>query len=71
MPPNLFEMEEACRQIGQTIGSALPPGIGFALMLFTKGEGGWSTWLSNCQRSDMISALKEMIRKLEDPTRPL
>lgn len=71
MPPNLFEMEETCREIGRTIGGALPPDIGFALMLFTKREGGWSTWLSNCQRADMIAALKEMIRKLEDPTRPL
>jgi hypothetical protein len=68
---NLFEMEESARSIGGIIGDCLPKDVGFVLILATKGEGGWSTYLSNCQRADMIKAMREMIGKLEDPSRPL
>ena len=71
MTTNLFEMEEHARGIGHVIGDSLPKDVGFCLILCHKGDGGWSTWLSNCQRADMIKMLREMIGKLEDPTKPV
>jgi hypothetical protein len=59
-------MEAAARGIGRTIGDTLPSGVGFCLMLFTfGGPGGWSTYLSNAQRPDMIAAIRELLDKLE------
>ena len=71
MSTNLFEMEEHARGIGRAIGDVLPKDIGFCIVLAHKGAGGWSTWLSNCNREDMIKMLREMIGKLEDPSRPV
>lgn len=54
--------------IGRIIGE--PPGIedpkvAFAVLLFSMGEAGWSSWCSNTQRGDMIKALREMADNLE------
>ncbi len=37
----------------------------FAVMMFTRGEGGWSSYASNAQPEDMIDALREMADSLE------
>lgn len=65
MSTNLFEMEETARKIGRAIGDGLPKDVGFCLVLCHKGDGGWSTWLSNCQREDMIKLLHEIIEKVQ------
>lgn len=65
----LKEMEKKCREIGQSIGDRLQSsgyrGIGFALLLFDFGPGGFSTYISNAQRADMIKALREQADVLE------
>lgn len=68
--PRLEEVEKAGRQLGQLIGSVLPEGVGFALHLWTFGEGGWATFLSNVERSDHMAALREFLDKAaaETPT---
>ena len=63
--PVLQPMEEAARGIARRIAPALPPGVGFCLILFNFGPDGFSTYISNGQRADMIEALREMITKLE------
>lgn len=63
--PILPGIEAKAREIGRSIGGALPPGIGFCLLLFTFGDGGWGTYLSNAQRLDMIAAIRELLAKLE------
>lgn len=65
-------LEELNQKLAQLVGTLIgePPGkkerrIGFALLMFTMGEGGWMTWASNADRSDMVASLKEMTAKLE------
>lgn len=40
--------------------------IGFALILFEFNEPGAATYLSNAYRADMIEALKETVKRLEN-----
>lgn len=72
------KLEEIARLIAQRIGSAVEATnlefdkkIGFAVLLFTMGEKGFMTYVSNAQRADMILALREQAdtleRKLESP----
>ncbi len=59
----LAALEALCREVGGMIGDMMPPGVGFMMMIFTLGEGGWMTYLSNAERDDMIRALTEFIEK--------
>jgi hypothetical protein len=61
-PAERQRMERAARSMGQTIGKACPPGVGFALIMFTFGEGDWSTYISNANRADMIRGLEEFLQ---------
>lgn len=69
----LATMEQKAREIGDRVGSALPPGVGFCLHIFHFGpetpmSPNFSTWISNSNRTDMVKAMLEMIDKLaEDP----
>lgn len=65
MAQPLESLEKICRDVGRIIGSAVPKGTGFALLVFDFGEGGHMTYVSNSQRRDMVKALREMITKLE------
>lgn len=62
------EMPEAVKvilkDIGASLGGCMPAGWGFALLMFTYGEGGAMSWISSAQRADMCSALEEMLFKL-------
>lgn len=44
-----------------------PKQTGFALLLFRFGEieAGTMNWISNAERKDMLTALKEMVAQLE------
>ena len=67
-PPRIRELEEHCRHIGHAIGSTLPQGIGFALMVFDIGPGGFLTWMSSANRQDMVKLLREQADRLEAGT---
>ena len=67
------ECERLCREIGSEIAriadqfnEAHPdqPKIGFCFMMFTFGEGGFMTWLSNAERDTMIPAVRELLEKV-------
>lgn len=58
-------LEAHARSLGVRIGQSLPAGVGFTLLVFTFGEGGWLTYLSSAQRADMIRTLREALHKLE------
>ena len=64
--PILHEMERSAREIGGLVGGAVPEGVGFALHLWSIGEGGWATFVSNVDRDDHINALRELIAKHEE-----
>jgi hypothetical protein len=57
--------EVVARKIGESIGSVLPPGWCFALILASIGEGGYTTWISSIKREGTIRLLREMADKLE------
>lgn len=70
--PTLAPLEVLCRRIGNLIGDACDsyqaadrtrPRIGFTLLMFTFGKGGWMTYISNAQREDMIQTMKEFTEK--------
>ena len=60
----LPKLEAKCREIGNVLGDAVPPGVGFMFVLFDFGEGGHLTYLSNATREDMIKLLAEFREKL-------
>lgn len=39
--------------------------VGFALLVFSFGEGGFLNYVSNAQREDMLCAMKEFIARAE------
>jgi hypothetical protein len=55
--------EAALRGIAKAIADATPPGFGFALFLFTYGEGGATFYISSAQRDDVRRLLAEWLRK--------
>lgn len=70
---DLLELNEVAQRAGGLIGKALETHqkqrggaqTCFALLMFTIGEGGWSTWVSNAEREGMIEAMEEMVKKLK------
>lgn len=64
-PAPLADAEAIARDIGKLIGSQMPPGWGYCLILFTFGEGGHMTYISNANRDDVVATLKELAGKME------
>lgn len=56
-------MEDVGRKLAARINADLPPGIGFALLLYEFGEGErrWLSYIANGKREDMIKTMKEFI----------
>lgn len=50
--------------LSRTIADMVKP-YGFALLIFDFGDSGRMNYMSNANRTDMIKALKELIRNLE------
>jgi hypothetical protein len=59
------ELEAKAKEFGRIFKRGMPPGMGFALMLFDLGPSGWMTYISSANRADMIRAMREFILKLE------
>jgi hypothetical protein len=64
-PITIRALEAMCRDVAVTLRAALPPGCGFFLSLFDFGDSGWTTYMSNGQRDDMVKFLRELADKLE------
>jgi hypothetical protein len=61
-----LQMEYVARQLAARIDEGLPKGIGYTLLLYEFGEGGWLSYICNGKREDMIKAMKEFIEKNEE-----
>jgi hypothetical protein len=59
------DKKRALRTIGVLIDGEVPVGMGFAVLLFDFGPGGALYYISNAERADMITAMKEFIAKWE------
>lgn len=62
------EAEAKLKEIGRTIKASMPEGFGFALLIFSyKGApDGSMFYMSSAERSTMIEAMREFIRKSEN-----
>lgn len=58
-----LQMEATGRAIAERIGVDLPKGIGFTLLLYQFGPGGWLNYISNGRREDVVKAMEEFIRE--------
>ncbi len=59
------KIERLLKDIGGRLKSAMPPGWGFTLFIFSFGKGGSLFYLSSAQRDDMINTMKEFIKRQE------
>ncbi len=65
------EVQAKLRELGRIIGGQMPEGWGFTLLMFDYGEKtglpGHDAvfYLSSADRGDMITAMKEFIKKQE------
>lgn len=63
---DLAKIEATARGIAEVIGPVFEQaGALFALLAFTPGEHGFSSYISNAERTGLILALREMAAKLE------
>lgn len=65
------EIEERNRELGRLVKDKyLPPGWGFCILMFNFGVNKTASdglfYISNADRSDMIAAMKEFIRRNEN-----
>ena len=51
--------ERSAQEIAGLIGARLPPNYGFALLVFSFGEGGYLTHVSSAERADLVKLLRE------------
>lgn len=58
-------LERKGAEIGKLLAAQLPPGHGFALLLFNFGEKGYLAYFSNAERADMVKAMREWIEREE------
>jgi hypothetical protein len=63
------EVRATGNQIGNLIGTALPAGWGFALLLFPLGDGdGRMNYISNADRDTMRTAMRELLDRWDGAT---
>lgn len=69
------ELEALIADVGRRIAVSIKEAgegrgrkLGFALLVFDFGAGGFLTWMSNANREDMIRVLREFTEKLQSHT---
>ena len=55
------EVRKTMQDWAARFGKELPERMGFALLVFDFGEGGFMNYISNSNREDMIKALEEFL----------
>lgn len=56
------DVRDTMNRLGNLIGHQLPPGWGFALMIYQYGDDGALTWISSAEREGMLKMLQEFMR---------
>jgi hypothetical protein len=60
------EAERVLKQIGEVLRGAMPPGYGFALLVFSYGPGGNLFYTASADREGVIGAMQEFAAKLRE-----
>lgn len=68
MPDREFEVrresaEQALQRLAEHLSAETPEDMGFALLLFDFGAGGAMFYVSNAERSTVVQAMQEFVRK--------
>lgn len=61
-----LEVKKNLKHIADNIKKELPEGFGFALLAFEFNKEGQLMYISNSDRTDIVKAMKEWIKKTED-----
>ena len=61
----LEQAEVEARVLGRALEQRMPDGWKFLLMLFTKGEAGYMTYVSNSPKEEVRKLLLEMAGKID------
>lgn len=56
-------LEQQCRDIAEKLKAMCPAGVGFTLFLTDFGEKGNTSYVSTCDREDMIRLLEEHLER--------
>lgn len=59
------KVKSQMQELGEIISLYMPDKFGFVLMIFKLGADEQLNYVSNCDRHDVIKALKEFIQKTE------
>ena len=62
---NLEEAEIKCRNMARKLKEMLPNGWGFTIILYSYGDGGFTTYLSTGDREGCIKMLRETADLIE------
>lgn len=60
-----LSLERKSAELGRLLAARLPPGHGFALLLFNFGDKGYRAYISNAERADMVKAIREWLAREE------
>jgi hypothetical protein len=61
-----MELESIMRELSILVKSQIPQGVGFALLVFDFGEGGFLAYGSNAERQGMIHTVEEWLARVKD-----
>jgi hypothetical protein len=61
----LEEAEVVARRVGRIIGSMMPKGWGFTLVIASHGADGFCTYVANLERDGAVKMLRELLVKIE------
>lgn len=64
-PPGAESMRKMARIIDEILNGKGPSDYGFALFIFKTNDPGMANYIGNCQRADMLKALKETVARWE------
>lgn len=53
--------EQRLRELANVLAPKMPDGWGFSLIVFTLGDKGWLSYISNVEREDCIKALGDLL----------
>jgi hypothetical protein len=60
------EIADILRRTGRVFKASMPEGWGFAMLVFSYGEGGTLSYISSAERDDVVKVMREFIAKQAD-----
>ncbi len=58
------ELEFITERLGPAVQKALPPGVGFCVVIYDFGEAGNMAYMANGRREDVVTMMRELGDKI-------